>query len=260
MGEPNANINKGYEYLLRMPIHNLTAEKVQKLMDEKEVKQNELDTLKKTPVKSIWLRDLKAFEEALEDHDLEQDKLREKELALLAKKKTKGQKTLIPIKENKVELEYKWKTADDGPIFQKKDKKKKKKKVIKGKDGKEIVEKKSKVEIKQLEVESAATKVAPKNEMNADLKKLCGDFGFMDSSSDDDAPVKSLKSKQIPNKGKSVSHKKRDIDESSTGSSSVSSLYPANKRRKVDDESSNISLGKASDSCKEGESNSSNFW
>jgi len=276
MGEPNVNINKGYEYLLRMPIHSLTAEKVQKIMDEKESKQNELDELKRTPVKTIWLRDLNTFEEALADHDLEQDKLREKELALLAKKKTKGQKTLIPIVEKKVDLEYKWKTADDGPIFVKKDNKKKKKKNAKG-----IKDKKSKVEIKQDEVMTAATKVAPKNEMDDNMRKLVGGFGFMDSSSDEDGPVKSLKSKQIPKTQKSVSHKrtvsgkgelitnyflkspplnKRDIDESSTGSSSISSLYPANKRRKVDDESSNMSVGKASDSCKEGESNSSNFW
>lgn len=55
-----------YEYLLSMPIGTLTLEKVQKLCDDKDKINEEVETLRKTTPKDLWMTDLDAFESQLE--------------------------------------------------------------------------------------------------------------------------------------------------------------------------------------------------
>lgn len=59
--------NHGYDYLLSLPIWSLTAEKVEKLVDERDKKREELDDLLSTTPKKLWLRDLDEFMEAWRD-------------------------------------------------------------------------------------------------------------------------------------------------------------------------------------------------
>ncbi|KAL5207162.1 hypothetical protein ABZP36_031597 [Zizania latifolia] len=63
-----------YEYLLSMAIGNLTLEKVQELIAEKDRLENEVEELKTITPKSLWMRDLDAFEKELDALD-EKDKM-----------------------------------------------------------------------------------------------------------------------------------------------------------------------------------------
>ncbi|TKY49610.1 DNA topoisomerase 2 [Spatholobus suberectus] len=58
-----------YEYLLSMSIGTLTLESVQKLLAEKDEKEKELEILKATPSKSMWLNDLDELEKKLDELD-----------------------------------------------------------------------------------------------------------------------------------------------------------------------------------------------
>lgn len=60
---------KGYEYLLGMKIWALTFEKAKALQAELDSKTAELETLKATSPKTIWLNDLIAVEKALDERD-----------------------------------------------------------------------------------------------------------------------------------------------------------------------------------------------
>jgi len=64
-----------YEYLVGMPIVTLTMEKIQELTNQKDLKIQERDALKKKTPKQIWLDDLDVLDEALN----ERLKLRQKE-------------------------------------------------------------------------------------------------------------------------------------------------------------------------------------
>jgi DNA topoisomerase-2 len=66
---------KDYEYLVGMAIVTLTMEKIQELTNQKDLKIQERDALKKKTPKQIWLDDLDVLDEALN----ERLKLRQKE-------------------------------------------------------------------------------------------------------------------------------------------------------------------------------------
>ncbi|EKE37602.1 hypothetical protein ENUP19_0294G0003 [Entamoeba nuttalli] len=51
----------GYDYLLSMKIWTLTYEKAKKLMEDCDDLKTQIDTIKTTPVKDMWLKDLDAF-------------------------------------------------------------------------------------------------------------------------------------------------------------------------------------------------------
>lgn len=55
-----------YEYLLAMPIGTLTLEKIQELIAEKQKLVDDVEELKNTSPKSLWLKDLDAFEKELD--------------------------------------------------------------------------------------------------------------------------------------------------------------------------------------------------
>ena len=56
-----AILSDGYDYLLSMPLWNLTMEKVEKLIAEKTVKETELNILLGKTPKDLWIEDLDAF-------------------------------------------------------------------------------------------------------------------------------------------------------------------------------------------------------
>eukprot|EP00854_Cymbomonas_tetramitiformis_P029659 gene29659-36953_t len=62
---PAAAPGMSYEYLLSMPIYSLTLEKVEQLCTERDGKQVEVDSLKATTCKDLWLTDLDCFLEGL---------------------------------------------------------------------------------------------------------------------------------------------------------------------------------------------------
>jgi len=97
-----AELSKGYEYLLGMKIWSLTFEKAEKLRAELAEKTGELEELEATEPCQLWLDDLAAVEEALDERDVEFKKMLEEEKraqqkskkrqAKASKKKGKGRK------------------------------------------------------------------------------------------------------------------------------------------------------------------------
>jgi DNA topoisomerase-2 len=56
--------NDSYDYLIKMPIHNLTYEKKEELMKTLKNKQDYADKVSNTDIKTMWLNDLDDFEKA----------------------------------------------------------------------------------------------------------------------------------------------------------------------------------------------------
>ena len=76
-GEFIANDVAGsYDYLLGMPLWNLTLEKVDELCAEKEAKEAEVAELHKTTEKDLWMKDLDTLEQTLELLDAEDEESR----------------------------------------------------------------------------------------------------------------------------------------------------------------------------------------
>jgi DNA topoisomerase-2 len=69
---------KEYNYLLGMPMWNLTFEKVEEIKKSREEKENELRTLEKTHAKEIWNADLQEFLAVLDKVELEEEEDRKK--------------------------------------------------------------------------------------------------------------------------------------------------------------------------------------
>ncbi|KAL3807608.1 hypothetical protein ACHAXA_002546 [Cyclostephanos tholiformis] len=67
----DAELAKGYEYLLGMKIWSLTFERAEELRRQKMEKTNEVKQLNATSPEAIWLSDLDTIEEALNERDLE---------------------------------------------------------------------------------------------------------------------------------------------------------------------------------------------
>jgi len=85
---------KDFEYLVGMPISTLTAEKIEELMRQHDLKQAELDALRKKKIERLWMDDLDELEQALEEREasiLEQQRIEEARLAK-AKAKAKTEK------------------------------------------------------------------------------------------------------------------------------------------------------------------------
>eukprot|EP01117_Protostelium_nocturnum_P019999 TRINITY_DN881_c0_g1_i2.p1 TRINITY_DN881_c0_g1~~TRINITY_DN881_c0_g1_i2.p1 ORF type:complete len:321 (+),score=115.99 TRINITY_DN881_c0_g1_i2:195-1157(+) len=83
-----------------MPLWSLTYEKVQKMMKEKDQKDEELKILAQTTVKEMWSRDLDDFESAL---DKFYEELRERDQEAGKFKKSKGGRKRAPPKKKKIE-------------------------------------------------------------------------------------------------------------------------------------------------------------
>ena len=60
--DTNKIITTEYNYLLNMPIHSFTLEKVNELGNNIDEKKNEFDNLKQKEIKDIWRQELDDFE------------------------------------------------------------------------------------------------------------------------------------------------------------------------------------------------------
>eukprot|EP01117_Protostelium_nocturnum_P020001 TRINITY_DN881_c0_g1_i5.p1 TRINITY_DN881_c0_g1~~TRINITY_DN881_c0_g1_i5.p1 ORF type:complete len:1491 (+),score=500.80 TRINITY_DN881_c0_g1_i5:112-4584(+) len=98
--EDDEDEGSSYGYLLSMPLWSLTYEKVQKMMKEKDQKDEELKILAQTTVKEMWSRDLDDFESAL---DKFYEELRERDQEAGKFKKSKGGRKRAPPKKKKIE-------------------------------------------------------------------------------------------------------------------------------------------------------------
>ena len=65
----DAELAKGYEYLLGMKIWSLTFERAEELRRQRAEKSGEVETLEGTSPESIWLTDLDVIDEALDERD-----------------------------------------------------------------------------------------------------------------------------------------------------------------------------------------------
>merc|ERR550537_152039 len=79
----------GYNYLLGMPLWNLTYEKVEEMQKQLAQKTGEFDELMKTTPESMWWTDLAAVEDALDDIDAAREKVAVKAAAFQEKAKAK---------------------------------------------------------------------------------------------------------------------------------------------------------------------------
>ena len=82
----------GYDYLLKMPLWNLTKEKVDKLCAEREDKQAEYDTLEAKTAADLWIADLDNLVEELDMQDESERKLAKEMVNIKAPKGGKAKK------------------------------------------------------------------------------------------------------------------------------------------------------------------------
>lgn len=94
---PDAELAKGYEYLLGMKIWSLSFERAEELCRQKAEKVEEVKSLEGTSPEQIWLNDLDAIEKLLEERDkalgIEENKHKRgksKVNASVSKKRAKG--------------------------------------------------------------------------------------------------------------------------------------------------------------------------
>ena len=64
---------KEYDYLLSLNFWNITYEKVEELLKQKEMKEKELEELKMTPVETLWIKDLDSFLEELDKYEKQEE-------------------------------------------------------------------------------------------------------------------------------------------------------------------------------------------
>jgi len=87
-----------YDYLLGMPLWNLTLEKVDELCAEKEAKEAEVAALHETTEKDLWMKDLDTLEQALElleEEDEEARRVLEKQQRAAARNNTAAGKKAV---------------------------------------------------------------------------------------------------------------------------------------------------------------------
>ena len=56
-----SSVGPDFEYLLNMPLWEITQEKIDELREEKEKKEQDLEDLRATPKEDLWRRDLEEF-------------------------------------------------------------------------------------------------------------------------------------------------------------------------------------------------------
>ena len=98
----DAELAKGYEYLLGMKIWSLTFERAEELRRQLAEKQDEVQTLENTQPETIWLNDLNVIEEALNERDVELDAEAKKEASAQSKARVRqGKKATAVAKKTK---------------------------------------------------------------------------------------------------------------------------------------------------------------
>jgi hypothetical protein len=87
-----ADGEKSYKYLTDMTWTNFTAEKAKELEDEYQIKKDDLEKVKTTPVIDVWKQELKEFMKEYEKWLIEQEN--DKKIDVV--KKPKKKKKIIP--------------------------------------------------------------------------------------------------------------------------------------------------------------------
>eukprot|EP01133_Synstelium_polycarpum_P020247 gene20247-24276_t len=105
--------SKGYDYLLSLPLWSLTAERVKKILAEKEAKQKELDILNATSISTMYSRDLDHFIQELDTQDQEDEFLRKKSDDLRSASQKKGKNTLPKARKARVTKKKKMDSDDE---------------------------------------------------------------------------------------------------------------------------------------------------
>lgn len=82
---------KEYDYLLSMNFWNITYEKVEELLKQKETKEKELEELQKTTIETLWVNDLDNFIEELDKYEKQEEE--DRLIAEKLNKKKGGGKT-----------------------------------------------------------------------------------------------------------------------------------------------------------------------
>lgn len=113
--ESDTDDSKEYNYLLTMPLWNLTYEKVEEIKKSATDKKNELLMLEKTSIKEMWNADLIAFLEVLDKVELEEEEDR-----LKGEDRVKGKDKGIKAKKAKKEGKEKAKKGDKADKNEKK--------------------------------------------------------------------------------------------------------------------------------------------
>lgn len=85
----DTELARGYEYLLGMKIWSLTYERAIELRKQLAGKKDEVSQLETTKPETIWLNDLEAIEEALDERDMELDAEAKKESRAQSKAKVR---------------------------------------------------------------------------------------------------------------------------------------------------------------------------
>jgi len=88
----DAELSKGYEYLLGMKIWSLTFERAEELRRQREEKSKEVEALIATAPETIWLADLDAIDEALVERDANIASEFKKELDAQSKSRSQNKK------------------------------------------------------------------------------------------------------------------------------------------------------------------------
>jgi len=151
-----------YDYLLSMPLWSLTLEKVEKLKKELQNKEIELQELMKTTTKSMWMKDLDDFVEALQEWYNEEEEIEQEGNKV---KRVKGKRA--GVKSKKVTKKQQDSDEEDYSKPIKKEKKEKEKNITKStanKTSKETVQKNTLDQFLAIKnEESKEKKIAPKN-------------------------------------------------------------------------------------------------
>lgn len=90
-----------YNYLLTMPIYNLTTDTLEALRKQREEKQTALVTLEGTTVEAMWLTDLKAFRKEYVNMKAKEQKEQEKQAKATEKAKEKKKSSTTTAKKSK---------------------------------------------------------------------------------------------------------------------------------------------------------------
>jgi DNA topoisomerase-2 len=69
VGKTEDELERGYDYLLGMPLWSLTLERVNDLKKLQTLKNTEIDALQKTDPSQLWVRDIDAFVSAFDKHE-----------------------------------------------------------------------------------------------------------------------------------------------------------------------------------------------
>jgi DNA topoisomerase-2 len=247
----NAELAKGYEYLLGMKIWSLTFEKAEKLRLELAEKSRAVSQLEATPPSALWETDLDAIEEALDDRDQYYAKAVAKELAAQGKSTQKrGKKKAAPKKKRPVKKASRQSDDNEDVVMETKKPPAKKRPVKKASFDEDSDDDVFVVKKKPVAKKKTTAKVPKKsNVKKAPVKKKVASVAAieLDDSSDSEPESMSLMARMKKKDGKSEAAEKsrkrasprasdsdsEELDSFDTTNFEPAALTPARKKLKA---------------------------